>query len=180
MPILGIIASGQQGVNAIGDYESIATNTLGADASSITFSSIPSTYTHLQIRYIAKGNNAGDLEFLGFRFNGFTGDYYWHQIFGNGTTGTATNFQQSFMRTFIQGSDGTNVFGVGVADVLDYRSTSKNKTLRMLGGANNNGTGYASLSSGLWTDTSAINSITILGVNNTLKAGSSFALYGII
>lgn len=161
-------------------YESIATLTVGAGgSSSITFSSIPQTYKHLQIRYIAKGNNAGELEYLGFRFNNYTGNYYWHQLYGDGSTATATNFQQSFMRTFIQGSNGTNVFGVGVADLLDYTNTNKYKTLRMLGGNDDNGAGYVSFSSGLWSDTSAVTSITMFGVNNTLQSGSSFSLYGV-
>jgi N-methylhydantoinase A/oxoprolinase/acetone carboxylase beta subunit len=51
MPILGIIASSK--LSAVGDFESIATVTVGG--TSITFSSIPSTYTHLQIRILVSG-----------------------------------------------------------------------------------------------------------------------------
>ena len=55
MPILGIIASSQQGGISSTAYESIATVTLGSAASTINFSSIPSRYQHLQLRFIGRG-----------------------------------------------------------------------------------------------------------------------------
>jgi hypothetical protein len=78
-----------------------------------------------------------------------------------------------------------NPFAGGIIDVFDYASTVKNKTLRSLGGLdNNNGTsnleGYATFSSGLWVNTAAINTITLTPKNGTLFTEySSFALYGI-
>lgn len=180
MPIIGTIASSRRAFTIEGSMEPIAVATVPSGGiSSITFGSIPQTYTHLQIRFMAKGDNAGDLEYLGFRFNGFTGNYWWHQFYGDGSSVVATNFQQSFMRTFIAGNTGTNMFGVGVSDILDYTNTNKNKVIRTLSGYDLNGQGAVTLASGLWTDTSAITSITLLGVNNLLKAGSTFALYGI-
>ena len=163
MPILGTRASSLQSLEK-GSFESIATTTLASDTSSISFTSVPGTYKHLQLRFMAKGNNAGDLEYLGFRLNGFTGDYYWHQIYGEGSgTPTGTYFQQSFMRCFISGNNGANMFGVGITDILDYADTNKFKTLKTFSGYDLNGSGMATVCSGLYSSTSAVTSVTVLG-----------------
>jgi hypothetical protein len=59
MPILGIIASSKL-TAAVGDFESIATVTVGGGgAATVEFTSIPATYTHLQLRYIAQKTSNG-------------------------------------------------------------------------------------------------------------------------
>jgi hypothetical protein len=74
----------------------------------------------------------------------------------------------------------TNVFGAGVTDILDYTNTSKNTTVRALGGADANGSGSIDLTSAAWLNTNAVTSITLTTNNgSTFTAGSSFALYGI-
>ena len=78
-PILGIYASQISGhlFAPSGAYDSIATTTVGAGgASSITFSSIPSTYTHLQVRITAKGNRGIVIENAYLTFNGDSGTNY--------------------------------------------------------------------------------------------------------
>jgi hypothetical protein len=70
-----------------------------------------------------------------------------------------------------------------VVDILDYTSTSKNKTLRSLNGVDTNNTGgnnVIALTSGLWiNNTTAINRITIFPISGTFNQHSQFALYGI-
>jgi hypothetical protein len=183
-PILGIWASAQQSAFVIGDYESIATTTVGAGgASSVTFSSIPSTYQHLQIRAI--GSTSIDVADSRYTFNGDTGNNYaWHLLVGNGSTAGAF---QSTSLNHLRGAPyllkATNVFGVGVTDILDYANTNKNKTVRTLTGAeDNNATPtYAQVQfySGLWMSTAAISSITITCSSGNYPQYSSFALYGI-
>jgi hypothetical protein len=64
-------------------------------------------------------------------------------------------------------------------DILDYASTTKNKTLRGFTGADLNGSGNSNIVSGLWINTAAITSIQIIAEATAFKAGSTFALYGI-
>jgi hypothetical protein len=179
-PMLGIMAS--SGVNALGDYESIQTVTVGAGGqASVTFSSITSTYKHLQIRAITKGNNTIPSQ-IDITFNSDTAaNYSWHQLAGNGTSAFADN---SINRNNIVGfnavaSSATNVFNSSVMDILDYSNTNKYKTTRNLTGYDNNGSGVVSLDSGSWRSTSAITSITFTARANLIGQYSSFALYGI-
>jgi hypothetical protein len=172
-PLIGIIASSGGAVATA--YESIATTTLGTTATSVTFSSIPATYTHLQIRAIILSNTALN---TGLRFNSDSGtNYSWHQLIGSGTAassyGVAT--QNSALVGYVGGVASTPE--AVVIDVLDYANTSKYKTLRTLEGNDMNGTGYVGLWSGLWQSTSAVTSITLSGTSFTQY--SSFALYGI-
>jgi len=67
-PILGILAS-QNYPRINGAYESIATTTVSTSVSSITFSSIPATYTHLQLRWIARSDRAAAQDFVDIRLN---------------------------------------------------------------------------------------------------------------
>jgi hypothetical protein len=167
------------------DYESIATTTVGAGgAGSITFSSIPSTYSHLQIRGISRTDNPGSVDNVVIRFNSDTGtNYSWHQLAGDGSA--ASSGGESTKNYILIGlhptsSTTANTFGATVVDVLDYANTNKNKTARGLSGFDVNGSGTVLLRSGLWQDTGAITSVTItlLSAYNYLQY-SQFALYGI-
>jgi hypothetical protein len=160
------------------DYESIATTTVGAGgAGSITFSSIPSTYTHLQIRTSAQqalGGGSISLTFNGATFN------YRHYLYGNGSSALAgadtTNSPGIFSTS---ATSSPSVFASSILDILDYTSTNKNKVTRSLGGSDINGSGNIFLMSGLFTSSTAINSITITAVSQNFTQYSSFALYGI-
>jgi hypothetical protein len=187
-PILGIWASAQQGALAVGDFESIATTTVGSGgAASVTFSSIPSTYQHLQIRLIARSdrNQIDTLtDYLEMNFNSDTGaNYAFHQLLGDGSTassnaGTSDNY--IIVSRISTTTAGASMFGGIVIDILDYANTSKNKTTRSLGGTDQNGSGRIYLNSGLWMDTSAISTIRVKpsSTGNFLQY-SQIALYGI-
>jgi len=78
------------------------------------------------------------------------------------------------------GSSNTTTYGVMILDIIDYTSTSKYKTLRMVSGGDVNGTGgVVSLDSALWLSTSAITSLTIKADYTAFASGTTFALYGI-
>jgi hypothetical protein len=180
MPILGILASQISG--RLSSYESIATVTVGVGGqSSVTFSSIPSTYKHLQIRYIAK--NTGTVtaySIFNFTFNGDSAaNYSAHQLYGNGSSAGAgaTTSTTSQLAPWIPYASYTNVFGAGVIDILDYANTSKYKTTRILGGFDSNGDGVVGLISGLWQSTAAVSSISFTFSN--FAQYSQFALYGV-
>lgn len=184
-PILGIWASGAT-PSKQNSYESIATVDVGVlGAASVTFSSIPATYTHLQVRYIGRDNRASNSDDLMFRLNSdaTTANYNSHRLIGDGSAVSAdrvTGFAGT-LSAFVTGATaGASMFGVGVTDILDYANTNKYKTTRSIGGNDQNGSGFVSFISGLWMSTSAITNIQIIPLNGTLFTQySSFALYGI-
>jgi hypothetical protein len=164
-------------------YESIATTTLSTTTASITFSSISSSYTHLQVRGIAKTSTAGtSVENMYIRLNGDTAaNYALHYLMGSGaaaSAGGAGSDTQMVGFNFIP-QVGNTPFGTTVIDILDYANTNKYKTTRFLAGADLNGSGYVSLGSGLWMNTAAVTSITLLPGSGSFVQYSSFALYGI-
>jgi hypothetical protein len=159
-----------------GAYDSIATAT-GA-ASTITFSSIPSTYTHLQLRLFMVGTNA-TMDVWG-RFNSDTGANYMSQrIYGTGSSSALAGANLTSTKVdFFAYSNNTQP-ACAVIDILDYANTSKYKTSRSLTGSDTNGSGFIEFTSGLWQSASAINSIVIFPQVGTFAAGTHAALYGI-
>jgi hypothetical protein len=172
-PILGIIASSR--AVASNSYDSIATVTIGAGgASTASFTSIPSTYQHLQIRVMAKTNDSNPYGNAAVTLNGAAGEYR-HDLYG---TGSAAGVSAS-ATSFISYIGGTAQFGVAIIDILDYANTNKNKTIRSICGVDNNGSGLVAMTSGLETSTSAVSSITLTSNSGNFPQYSSFALYGI-
>ena len=184
--ILGSFSSGVAA--STNSYESIATVTIGSGgASNIEFSSIPATYTHLQIRLIAEGadvSGPGPMS-LDVVVNSDTGaNYSRHRLYGDGSSAAAdagTSQADMFGGLVNYSASVNNIFGAAVIDILDYANTNKYKTLRSLSGYDANGSGYVMFLSGLWQSTSAITNIKIYPDNRsyTLRQHSSFALYGI-
>lgn len=167
-------------------YEAIESFTVGSGGTgTITFSSIPSTFKHLQIRLsAATTTSAGDGAYFNIRFNSDSGsNYSYHDLYGVGSgTPTASGLatQTAIYGQRISEAGNTNIFGAGVIDILDYTSTNKNKTLRMLGGYDANGSGSIYEVSGAWYNSStAISSITLTPDTNSFAQYSTFALYGI-
>jgi hypothetical protein len=169
--ILGSLSGGVAA--ATGSYESIATFS-GSGVSTITFTSIPSTYVALQIRSIAIGTDTT----IYLQFNSDTGaNYTQHRLIGNGSTVAAAGFTGETNITNICRAQSTYP-GVAITDIHDYASTSKYKTVRNFRGEDANGSGNVYLNSGLWLSTSAITSIKLTTTAN-MSAGTQFALYGI-
>jgi hypothetical protein len=173
--ISGLFSTGAPPVSPT-SYESIATSTGGG--ASITFSSIASTYKTLQIRGIASTGAGG---YIKVTFNGDTGaNYSWHEIYANGSSVSAAGGgSKNFIIADEVLSATSNVYGAFVMDVIDYANTSKNKTLRNLGGQDSNGSGYVVPTSGAWFNTAAITSITITPVSGSFASNTNIALYGI-
>lgn len=170
----------------------IASQTVGAGgANSITFSSIPQTFTHLQLRTFQRNTNSGSNEaFSVVTFNGDTGQNYSSiSFFGNGSS--TTSFSQNQITNGSYGTstygpeapnDGTtaNVYASGIVDIFDYTNTNKYKTLKTLTGFDSNGFGFVFIHSGLWMNTNAITSITVLSSGTSFKANSTYQLYGML
>jgi hypothetical protein len=167
-------------------YESIQTVTVGSGGqSSISFSSIPSTYKHLQIRALAKTNVSSGYSQIVLNFNGDTAsNYNNHQLYGFGASAGAQSAgsQPVLYNGYISANFGStaNMFGATIIDILDYTSTNKTKVTRGLSGIDMNGSGAVTFGSGLWLGTTAINSITVGNdTGSNFVQYSSFALYGI-
>lgn len=173
-------------------FESIATVTVGSGGtSSITLSSIPSTFKHLQIRGIGRavtsqsGTSTADVIMT---LNGDSGaNYARHRMLGDGSTvsaGAVASVSQINWSSILPRSTSTaNIFGGFVIDILDYQNTSKAKTMRMVGGSDLNGTGVIAFQSALYSSTNAISSISITFETdsnpNPVAQYSQIALYGI-
>jgi hypothetical protein len=184
--ILGILDSGGAAAGGGTAYESIATVTVGGGGSaSVTFSSIPATYTHLQIRGIGQSSRTGtNRSDLLVKFNGSSTGYAYHYLQGNGSAAAAVGASSQTYGTVVSNAipaqDYTSQFGAVVIDILDYANTNKNKTWRAISGVDTNSIGAVQLSSGFWNTTSAITSLTFnLSSTGTISEYSSFALYGI-
>ncbi len=167
-------------------FESIATVTGNGSATTLTFSSIPGTYQHLQIRGIVKrtGTSTTTANF-DMQFNSDTAtNYQNHYLQGDGaavSAGAGANQNQCNIYSTIVGSGTgmTNILGVLIIDILDYASTSKYKTVRTLSGADLNTTnGTLTFSSSAWRSTSALTSITFTAPS-AFTTSSTIALYGI-
>jgi hypothetical protein len=172
-----------------GSYESIATVTVGSGGTSnVEFTSIPGTYAHLQLRYIAQSSSGGSADIMNvqMQFNSDTAaNYKRHYLLGTGaavSAGADTGRSNIVIGT-APTNDYTNCFNAGVVDILDYANTNKNKTVRTLDGNDQNSGDTLSrmwFESALWVSTSAITSIKItMESSRTIRQYSSFALYGI-
>ena len=174
-----------------GSYDALATYTVGAGGiSSITFAGLPTggQYSHLQIRGIAftddtGGSGLGNIRLSAF-FNGdtTTSNYYNHTLSGDGSSASAyPDNNAKFAGNGVRNS--MIAPGSNIIDILDYAATSKYKTIRTLSGVQNNDTSTSNqlirLISGLWMNTSAINSIQIVPELGNFKQYTQFALYGI-
>ena len=192
----GVIAS-SGGVAS--SYESIATTTVGSGgSSSVSFSSIPSTFKHLQVRVMAQTNRATygtDGVYMTFNGDTTSGSYSWHGLKGDGANASAASLtsQNNILWNNAIATSAASVytFGAMIIDLLDYVNTNKYKTARSFTGHDLNGTvsgfgGAVYLQSGLWfkagsgVTSDAISSITFTPqVGTIFTQFSSFALYGV-
>ncbi len=195
-PILDSIGSvkgfGWGAFNVPNSFESIATVTVGSPQATISFTSIPSTFKHLQIRSIARSTNAVQFaNFIEATFNSDTtsGNYYSvHRIIGrgDGLVIASDNTGVAFSRIAFAAGGGTtaNTFTPSIIDILDYSSTTKNKTIRATTGITGQSTSTnteVDFISSLYfpTTITAINRIDFNISGTVFAQYSSFALYGI-
>jgi hypothetical protein len=162
------------------NFYSIATTTVGSGGTpSITFNSIPSTYTHLQIRGIVQTSSLA-ASWVDFNSDSAT-NYARHRLSGDGANPAASGVITT--RGAIAGASSiattANTFGAFVMDILDYSNTNKNKVARALYGEDLNGSGGIELDSFVWLNTAAITTITFTPTAGNFTQYSQFALYGV-
>ena len=176
----------------VGAYDALATTTVpSGGAATVTFSGIPTGYKHLQVRALtrctATGNASVNYVATGrIRFNGDTStSYNSHWLDGNGSSASAGNFGADTSMALadlggVFAASTAQYFASAVIDILDYASTAKNKTVRILNGQDRNGYGRVQLQSGLWYATpQAVTSIAFTTDGTAYAEGSQFALFGV-
>jgi hypothetical protein len=164
------------------DYESIATVTVGSGgSSSITFSNIPTTYAHLQLRaaYTFNGNGGTARARVGNGSADTGSNYASHYLEGDGSAASASAYAPNYDLFYLGLGWERSDRQVFVMDFLDYSNTNKFKTIRTLMGYDANGSGKIALQSSLWRSTSALDYITFSTQLNNFSEYSHFALYGI-
>jgi hypothetical protein len=160
-------------------YESIATVTVGSGgASNVEFTSIPSSYEHLQIRGMGRIGSGGQIGYVQINGDTTATNYYVHALEGDGSSAYA--YAVNTYPRYTSLPSNASQFGVTVIDILDYDNTNKYKTLRALGGYDINGTGTITLYSGLWKNTNAITSVKLIPNSGaSFTEYTTYALYGI-
>jgi len=152
-------------------YEAIATQTLGSDTSSITFSSISASYTDLIL--VVNGGVVGPAAML-VQLNGDTSVVYSvTRLYGDGSSATSDRFNST--DSLDLGYFNNDLNNSSFIHFMNYSNTTTNKSVINRW----NSTTYVVAVVGLWRNTSAINSIRLFNATYNLKSGSTFSLYGI-
>jgi hypothetical protein len=173
---------------SLGYYESIATATVtGTGNTNIIFSNIPQNYTHLQLRCSVRSlaaQSGDNFTIYGFDGTGGNSNSATHILYGNGASAFSAQAVGQYNPAITQlpaASNNANNFGVCIVDILDYTSTNKYKVVRAIGGYDDNGSGYISISSvlpfGFGTSTKLSN-LRFYTVGQ-FAIGSTISLYGI-
>jgi hypothetical protein len=162
-------------------YEPIATTTLGSDQSTVTFSSIPSTYTDLVVSANFGGFSVSFDNIWAINFNGSTANNYSQTIlYGDGVDdGSArrTTANADGMIIFWR-ADNNSLTSTGLINIFNYANTTTYKTVLARSGSKDL---WTSANAGLWQSTTAITSLSFkwLDTNQKYRTGSTFTLYGI-
>lgn len=146
----------------------------------ITFSSIPQTFTHLQLRvtssiYAASGSG-GSAFYLG-NVNGSSPTKH-HQMYGDGN-GHIASSDANMPIGYNQYNSSPTWYGGTIIDFFDYSNTSKTKTIKSLSGWDASGSGVVGIHSILVNNTAAISSFILGSGGGFFATGSRFDLYGI-
>jgi hypothetical protein len=161
-------------------YDSIATATAAGGETSFTFSSIPSTYTHLQIRGFAKSSGTSSSIQVILNADTTSGNYVRHMLWGGGSSISSSWGNGAYIGA-VSLSGTANIFSASVTDILDYANTNKYKTGRVIAGNDTNNTGNAviEMDSFVWLNTNAITSIQLKIDVGSFSQYTAFGLYGI-
>jgi hypothetical protein len=160
-------------------YDSIATTTLTSSQSTITFSSIPQTYSDLRVVMVSTYSTAGNDSY--YRFNSDGGSNYATTCL-NGEGGTVETLRSN--STFIywslwQSYTSSTLPMLLTADIFGYTGSTFKHALNT--SSSSFGTnGNVSTTVGVWRNTAAVTSITMLQGGGDFVAGTTATLYGIL
>lgn len=162
-------------------YEPIATTTLGS-AASITFSSIPNTYTDLRVIFVGTASSTNTTKRIQFNSDTSTSgtNYSTTIIAGNGTSALSNRYLNEFGIRLAsnQVADSLTIPVFIAVDIFSYNGSTFKSVLSMEA-SDQNGGGYVQSNVGLWRSTAAITSLTLMINADTFTAGTTATLYGI-
>ena len=163
-------------------YEPIASQTLASAAASITFNSIPQTYTDLRLSLVFTQSIASGQAGLEFNTDGAT-NYSWTRIGGNGTaagSGRATSQSFIIINDDYNIGSSTTIPIFSSVDIFSYTGSTYKTTL-IQSASDYNGSGTVWDAVGLWRSTAAITKIVLNGAGSSrqFNAGTTATLYGI-
>jgi hypothetical protein len=161
-------------------YKPIATQTLGSAAASVTFSSIPATYTDLILIFNGGKSLVGSS--VDFRFNSDSGsNYSFTELYGNGSSaGSSRVSNVTYGSLAYNNVPDSGLTSTIIMNIMNYSNTTTNKTAVSRNGQI--GTTYPGTGAivNLWRSTTAINTITLSNSSAAdFVTGSTFTLYGI-
>jgi hypothetical protein len=160
----------------------LASNTVGAGGvASVTFSSIPQTYTDLIIKFSGRSDFSGVVRGLSFFFNGdtTTGNYANKRMYGEGS-GSAQSDNSTYALFVNANTSTANSFGNGEIYIPNYTGSNNKSYSADYVIENNAATAYAGLDAGIRNNTAAITSIYISPEpTSNFMQYSTFYLYGI-
>lgn len=167
-------------------YTAIASQILSTTAASVTFSSIPGTYTDLVLKVSSRTNGATTSQSVTINFNGSVTGYSLTWIVADGGTTPASARYSSIGQSYPFYSDSasatTNTFGSADIYIPNY-TAAINKAISSISATENNATGsgtaYLHATGSLWQNTAAITSIVLAPGAGSFISGSRFDLYGI-
>jgi hypothetical protein len=162
----------------------IETKTLGTAAATIQFTSIPQTFTDLLVTFSLRTDRAALTDTPQLRVNGATTGYTQRKLEGNGSSassGTETGQTYLLLDTINGATTTANTFSNSSLYIPNYTG-STNKTMSSDGVYENNAsTSFQRLEANLWSNTSAITSLSLLLFSGrSYVAGSTISLYGIL
>jgi len=171
------------GAGGAGAFEAIASATGTGSSNTITFSSIPSTYQHLHLRGIVRGDSGTSCN-INIQLNSDSGsNYSVHDLYGTGSSVSAGGgASQTSINSGPVGwgsSVASDIVGAFIIDIHDYASTSKYTTVKGFTGRDKNDAGFLRLFSGAWLNTAAVDSITLTATAGNFTNLTQIALYGI-
>jgi hypothetical protein len=153
-------------------YEPIATATASGSSTTVTFSSIPGTYTDL----ILVANGTADGSPVKVQFNSDTGSNYSNTRMAAYSTTTQSDRETSATAIYVGGL--YNDQSTSIVHIMNYANTTTYKTTISRGIAWQSSVKYLTAVVGLWRSTSAITSITFKGDVN-LNSVTTVTLYGV-
>jgi hypothetical protein len=155
---------------------------LASAQASITFSSIPQTYTDLYLVVSPRAVASSDFPAVGIRFNSATTNYSTRYLLGSGSSAASGSVAGNYLRVGnTSGSSQTsNTFGSFVIYIPNYTAATSKSVSSDSVSENNATAGYQNIVAGLWSDNAAISTITVLVDGFNMEAYSSATLYGIL
>jgi hypothetical protein len=159
---------------AVSAYEVISTQTLGSAAATVTFSSIPQTYTDL-VFVISSGVTTGTYINFYHRYNGSSSALYSRTtLYGDGST--AASARATGATEAYSGLSETTIQSTTTIHLFNYSNTTTFKTCLT---RDTEAALIAQSRINLWRSTDAISSVDFVSASSTFIAGSTFTLYGI-